>query len=83
MKIPKILIYTSSSTKIPHREGGGHETGTWLSEITDTLVPLFKAGAQLDFATPDGKTGIIDKAFKKSIYYNFSKKKFKKKIWIL
>jgi putative intracellular protease/amidase len=56
----RVLLYTSSASRVPHREGGGHECGTWLSEITHPLEPLARAGYSFDCVTPDGRPCVID-----------------------
>lgn len=56
----RVLLYTSSASRVPHREGGGHACGTWLSEITHPLGPLSEAGYVFDCATPDGRPCVID-----------------------
>lgn len=56
----RILLYTSSASRVPHREGGGHACGTWLSEITHPLRPLSEAGYGFDCVTPDGRPCVID-----------------------
>jgi putative intracellular protease/amidase len=56
----RVLLYTSSASRVPHREGGGHACGTWLSEITHPLQPLSAAGYAFDCVTPDGRPCVID-----------------------
>jgi putative intracellular protease/amidase len=56
----RILLYTSSANQVPHREGGGHACGTWLSEIVHPLRPLAAAGYAFECVTPDGRPCVID-----------------------
>ncbi|WP_353158710.1 type 1 glutamine amidotransferase domain-containing protein [Myroides odoratus] len=78
LKKAKILVYISSATKVPHKEGGSHEVGVFLGELVEPLMPLYEAGHQIDFISPDGKTCTIDKASFKLIYWGFSKKRLKR-----
>lgn len=57
----RVLLYTSSANRVPHREGGGHDCGTWLSEIVHPLRPLADAGYAFDCVTPDGRPCVIDR----------------------
>lgn len=78
MKKAKILVYTSSATQVPHKEGNSHEVGVFLGELVEPLMPLYEAGHQLDFVSPDGKPCTIDKASFNLMYWSFSKKRLKK-----
>lgn len=71
----KVLVYTSSADFVPHREGGGHSCGTFLSEIVEPLEPLVEAGHVLHFATPDGAPCVIDRGSKKLMFWGFSRKR--------
>lgn len=75
MKKAKILVYISSATQVPHKEGGSHNVGVFLGELADPLIPLYEAGHQIDFISPDGNTCTIDEASFKMFYWNFSKKR--------
>ena len=56
----KILVYTSSATRIPLREGGTHPVGIFLGELVEPIEPLIEAGHQVEFVSPDGKGCVID-----------------------
>ena len=71
----KILVYTSSANRIPHRNGGSDETGTWLPEITQPLTPLYDAGHKFDFATPDGNPCVLDERAKALMHWGFSRRR--------
>ncbi|MCB9057965.1 MAG: type 1 glutamine amidotransferase domain-containing protein [Calditrichae bacterium] len=73
-KKAKILIYLSSASAVPCREGGTHSTGVFLGELTEPLQPLLESGHLLHFASPDGKPPVIDKNSYKLMYWGFSKK---------
>ncbi len=67
MKKNKILVYTSSATKIPLKEGGTHEVGVFLGELVEPIEPLIEAGHEITFVSPDGKACQIDiKSYKLS-----------------
>lgn len=72
MNQAKILVYISSATQVPHREGTSHEVGVFLGELVEPLMPLYKAGHQIDFVSPDGNTCFIDKASFNLMYWRFS-----------
>ena len=40
----KILVYTSSATRIPLKEGNTHDVGIFLGELAEPLEPLVEAG---------------------------------------
>jgi putative intracellular protease/amidase len=71
----KILVYTSSADRIPNRKGGHNKTGTWIPEITHPLTPLYDAGYEFDFATPDGKPCVIDEGAKSLMHWRFSRRR--------
>jgi putative intracellular protease/amidase len=71
---PKVLLYASSANRVPHREGGGHACGTWLSEITHPMRPLFEAGYAFSFATPDGRPCVIDERSQWRLEWGLSRK---------
>jgi putative intracellular protease/amidase len=71
--VARVLVYTSSSDRIPHRKGGTTGTGTWLPEVTYPLAPLEKAGFDFAFATPDGKPCIIDPGATALMHWGFSR----------
>ena len=75
MKKVKILVYISSATQVPHREGTSHEVGIFLGELVEPLMPLYKAGHHIDFVSPDGNTCTIDKASFNLMYWRFSTRK--------
>jgi putative intracellular protease/amidase len=75
MNKAKILVYISSATQVPHREGTSHEVGVFLGELVEPLMPLYKAGHHLDFVSPDGNTCTIDKGSFNLMYWRFSIKR--------
>jgi putative intracellular protease/amidase len=75
MNQAKILVYISSATQVPHREGTSHEVGVFLGELVEPLIPLYKAGHHIDFVSPDGNTCTIDKASFNLMYWRFSTKR--------
>lgn len=83
MKTPKILVYVSSATKIPHVEGGHHETGVYLGELVEPLEPLHKAGYEIEFVSPDGKTLTIDEGSLSLALWGLSTKKRQRAIEFL
>lgn len=62
MKRASILVYTSSATKIPLKEGGTHDVGIFLGELVEPIEPLIKAGHIVEFVSPDGNGCVIDPA---------------------
>ena len=75
MNKKKVLVYTSSATQIPFKEGGTHEVGVFLGELVDPIEPLIEAGHDIVFASPDGKPCMIDKNSYKLSNWGLSKKK--------
>ena len=75
MKQAVILVYTSSATRVPHREGGSHEVGVFLGELVEPLEPLLNAGYRLEFVSPDGKGCTIDKHSFHLTYWGLSQKR--------
>lgn len=73
-----ILVYVSSASAVPYREGGTHPTGIFLGELTEPLETLITAGHQLHFISPDGRPPVIDKNSYKLLYWGFSKKRLMK-----
>jgi putative intracellular protease/amidase len=71
--MPRVLVYTSSSDRIPHRKGGTTATGTWLPELTYPLAPLENARFAFTFATPDGRPCIIDPGVSALMHWRFSR----------
>ncbi|MEE8388804.1 MAG: type 1 glutamine amidotransferase domain-containing protein [Acidiferrobacterales bacterium] len=78
MKKPKVLAYVSSATRVPHVEGGSHETGVYLGELVEPLMPLHEAGYEIDFISPDGNTATIDPSSLSLSLWGLSKKKRQK-----
>jgi putative intracellular protease/amidase len=74
-RTPRVLVYTSSTDRIPNRRGGSTKTGTWLPEVTLPLAPLYDAGFVFDFATPDGRPCIIDDTAKALMHWGFSRRR--------
>lgn len=74
-KKANILVYVSSASAVPYREGGTHPVGVFLGELTGPLEPLIEAGHQLHFISPDGNPPLIDKNSYKLLYWGFSKKR--------
>lgn len=68
-----ILVYVSSATAVPYREGGKHEVGVFLGELTEPLEPLIQAGHKLLFASPDGKPAHLDKSSYRLMYWGWNK----------
>ena len=75
MQKAKILVYTSSATEIPLREGGTHQVGIFLGELVEPLEPLIEAGHSVTFFSPNGKGCVIDKASYKLSNWGLSKSK--------
>jgi putative intracellular protease/amidase len=75
MKQAVILVYTSSATRVPHREGGSHEVGVFLGELVEPLEPLLNAGYRLEFVSPDGKGCTIDEHSFHLSYWGLSAKR--------
>ncbi|NHV25874.1 type 1 glutamine amidotransferase domain-containing protein [Burkholderia sp. D-99] len=75
MKKAKILVYTSSATQIPLREGGRHEVGIFLGELVEPIEPLIEAGHFVEFVSPDGKGCVIDEASYKLSNWGLSRRK--------
>lgn len=73
----RILVYISSATRIPHREGTSHSAGIFLGELVEPLLPLYEAGHHIDFVSPDGRTCTIDKASFNLLYWRFSTRRLK------
>ncbi len=71
----KILVYTSSATKIPLKEGGTHNVGIFLGELVDPIEPLIEAGYEIDFVSPDGKGCVIDEKSYNLTNWGLSKKR--------
>lgn len=72
---PHILVIVSTASEIPLREGGTHETGIFLGELTEPVEAMHEAGFQLTFASPGGKEPIIDKHSYNLMYWGFSKQR--------
>ena len=75
MKKAKILVYVSSATAVPYREGGSHPVGVFLGELTEPLEPILAAGHEIVFVSPDGRGPHLDKNSYRLMYWRFSKKK--------
>ncbi|MCS4224607.1 type 1 glutamine amidotransferase domain-containing protein [Sphingobacterium sp. BIGb0165] len=75
MKKNKILVYTSSATQIPLKEGGTHNVGIFLGELVDPIEPLIEAGYEIEFVSPDGKGCVIDEKSYNLSNWGLSKKK--------
>jgi putative intracellular protease/amidase len=73
-----ILVLVSAANSILLKEGGYHQTGIFLGEITEPLKEALKAGYDLVFASPDGKRPTIDKNSYNLIYWEFSKSNLRK-----
>ena len=72
---PHILVVVSTASEIPLKEGGTHETGIFLGELTEPAEAMHEAGFKLTFASPGGTEPIIDKHSYDLIYWGFSKKR--------
>src|ERR1700750_1695361 len=75
MKRNKILVYTSSATKIPLKEGGTHNVGIFLGEFVEPIEPLIEAGHEIEFVSPDGKGCVIDEKSYNLSNWGLSKKR--------
>jgi putative intracellular protease/amidase len=73
----KVLVYVSSATAVPYREGGQHNVGVFLGELTEPLEPIIKAGHELIFMSPDGNPPHIDKNSYRLLYWGFNKSRVK------
>ncbi|GAB2588591.1 DJ-1/PfpI family protein [Spirosoma areae] len=73
-----ILVYVSSATAVPYREGGSHGVGVFLGELTEPLEPLIEAGHRIQFVSPDGRGPHIDKSSFRLMYWGFSSKKLQR-----
>jgi putative intracellular protease/amidase len=72
---PHILVIVSTANEIPLREGGTHETGIFLGELTEPAEAMREAGFKLTFASPGGKEPTVDKHSYDLIYWGFSQKR--------
>jgi putative intracellular protease/amidase len=79
----KVLVYVSSATSVPIKEGGTSEAGIFLGELTEPLMPFHEKGHELIFITPDGCAPTIDKNSYNLMNWNFSKKRLNKSIEFL
>ena len=75
MRKARILVYTSSATKIPLKEGGTHDVGVFLGELVEPIEPLIEAGHTVEFVSPNGEGCVIDKASYKLSNWGLSKSK--------
>lgn len=66
-----VLVVISSADKVPLKNGKMHETGYFLRELTDPLAEVLLAGYDVEFATPGGKTPVVDKNSLKLAWYGF------------
>ena len=57
---PQILVLLSGSDHVTTKEGVSHRTGYFLSELTGPGIALERAGLEVVFATPGGKTPSMD-----------------------
>lgn len=71
----KILVLLSSSNKVPLREGGHHDTGIFLGELVEPLIPLLNGHYEIHFVSPDGKAATLDPNSYHLMYWSFSKSK--------
>jgi putative intracellular protease/amidase len=78
MKKAKILVYVSSATAVPFREGGQHAVGVFLGELTEPLEPMLEAGHELVFVSPDGRPPHIDQNSFRLLYWSFSRAKLRR-----
>lgn len=75
MRKAKILVYVSSATAVPYREGGTHPVGVFLGELTEPLEPMLAAGHEITFVSPDGRGPHIDKNSFRLMYWRFNRRK--------
>lgn len=57
----KVLVVLSGVDYVSLKEGGRHPTGFFLSELAVPLTALIKAGHSIEFATPGGRTPVMDR----------------------
>jgi len=73
MSKANILVYTSSATQVPLKEGNSHDVGIFLGELVEPVEPLVEAGHVVEFVSPDGKGCVIDEASYRLTYWGLSK----------
>ena len=67
-----MLVVISSADQIALRNGKMHPTGYFLRELTDPLKEVLLSGYDVEFATPGGKTPVVDANSLKTAWYWFS-----------
>src|SRR5262245_41728091 len=70
-----VLVVVSAADRIPLREGGTHETGTYLGELIEPTDAMLAAGFTLTFATPGGQVPTIDKTSENLALWGFSRRR--------
>lgn len=73
-----ILVYVSSATAVPYREGGSHTVGVFLGELTEPLESMIEAGHQIEFVSPDGTGPHIDQNSFRLMYWRFNRSALKR-----
>jgi putative intracellular protease/amidase len=68
----KVLVVVSAADRIPLREGGYHDTGVFLGELTEVTDALLEAGFALTFTSPGGKPVTIDKSSYNAVNWRFN-----------
>ena len=58
--MPKILIVLTGSDHWTLTDGTKHPTGFWAEELLSPLQVFSDAGIEVDLASPDGKTPVVD-----------------------
>ena len=58
--MPKILIALTGSDHWTLNDGTKHPTGFWAEELLSPLQVFADAGIDVDLASPDGKTPVVD-----------------------
>lgn len=66
-----VLVVISSADAIALQNGRLHKTGYFLRELTDPLKEVVLAGYDVEFATPGGKTPVVDVNSLKLAWYGF------------
>lgn len=56
----RVLVVVSAANRIPLREGGTHDVGVYLGELTEPAGAMLDAGFELTFASPGGVPPTID-----------------------
>lgn len=66
----KVLVVLSGVDYVSVKEGGRHPTGFFLSELAVPLAALVKAGHTVEFATPGGRTPVMDRVSNEARWFS-------------